>query len=321
MKTYKIVLKSTGGITQLPDSQKVFGTLITRYSEINGDDKATEFVKAVDQKKLHFALSNVMPLDYFPMPVDYLSDKIPDTGYMNRPINKKEKRKALKERSFIKIQGLKEIFRYPERVDKIYPYVKQTDSQQLRASILNDDCVLEGMETKLYSVPVLNLEERKNSETKGIPVSQYCFYLQKDESILGDSMLSMLNELLQKKVTLIMGKRASQGLNKYRIESIEPMELTDTDCYLNLGMLLSDQIDFQRSALKLFTSERRPFVLTGGWNQEAKTHFISFIDAGSIIKCKDNIKNVGKCVPSPYCKDRDIVFGNAFLYPILEGRK
>ena len=59
MKNYKIVLKSIGAITQLPDSQKVFGALITTFAEANGNDRAAKLVKAVIDKKIHLALSNV----------------------------------------------------------------------------------------------------------------------------------------------------------------------------------------------------------------------------------------------------------------------
>ena len=74
VKNYKILLKSSGAITQLPDSQKVFGALATKYAEANGNDKAAQMVKDVFDKESHLALSNVMPLHYFPMPQDYVID-------------------------------------------------------------------------------------------------------------------------------------------------------------------------------------------------------------------------------------------------------
>lgn len=68
--------------------------------------------------------------------------------------------------------------------------------------------------------------------------------------------------------------------------------------------------------MKLFTSERRPFEMMGGWDKNLPKYYISFIGPGSIIFVCDGLESAGKCVRSPFRKSRDIVFGNAFLYPI-----
>lgn len=56
MKNYRIILKSSGAITQLPDSQKIFGALVSLFAEAHGNDKAAELVKAVINKKMHLAV-------------------------------------------------------------------------------------------------------------------------------------------------------------------------------------------------------------------------------------------------------------------------
>lgn len=321
MKNYKIILKSTGAITQLPDSQKVFGALISTFAEINGNDKATELVKAVINKKIHMALSNVSPLDYFPMPHDYVMDLLAKTG--TKDVNLKEMRAALKERAFVKLEDLKRVIENPEISGTIYPYIKQADEQQLRASMESVMYGIQGLETKLYTVPILKLTEKKwiEHQEKAQPVSLFCFYLQMNECELGTAMLDLVEELLQSGGPLILGKRASQGLNKYYVTGVEPIELSDEKQYLNLGMLLPNKIDFSCSILKLFTSERRPFAIQGGWNRQCRKYFISFIAAGSVIFLPGGVEQAGKCVPSPFNKNRDIVFGNAFLYPISLGKK
>lgn len=316
MKNYKIVLKSTGAITQLPDSQKVFGALITMFAEVNGSDKATELVKAVSDKKIHLALSNVNPLDYFPMPQDYVVDMLAKTGTDGESL--KEKRAAIKERAYVRLEDLKRALEDPETGGTIYPYIKQSDEQQLRASMESVRYGIQGLETKLYTVPILKLQEKNSiggTETVQ-PVVQFCFYLQRDESKLGTAIFELIEELLRSGTPLILGKRASQGLNKYRMVAIEAIELPNENSYLNLGMLLPNRINFGGSVLKLFTSERRPFVMQGGWNQQCSKYFISFVAAGSVIALQSDVEQAGKCVPSPFNKNRDIVFGNAFLYPI-----
>ena len=57
--------------------------------------------------------------------------------------------------------------------------------------------------------------------------------------------------------------------------------------------------------------------MAGGWNKNGNKYFISFIESGSIIVLRDGVEQAGKCVLSPFNKGRDIVFGNAFLYPVV----
>lgn len=39
MRNYKVILKLTGPITQVPDSQKLFGALMYMFAEKYGDEK------------------------------------------------------------------------------------------------------------------------------------------------------------------------------------------------------------------------------------------------------------------------------------------
>jgi CRISPR type III-A-associated RAMP protein Csm4 len=316
MKNYRIILKSSGAITQLPDSQKIFGALVSLFAEAHGNDKAAELVKAVINKKMHLALSNVLPLNYFPMPLDYIVDLLA-VEFLDSSDLKKQ-REEVKKRAYIRLEDLKNVLRHPEKVVNIDTYIKQNDGQQLRASIESAAYGIQGLETRLYTVPFLKLMEIKNINGREVddPVSEFCFYLQMDETEFGKDILEMLNEFIQTKISLILGKRASQGLNKYRVTTIESVELSKEEAYLNLGMLLPNQIDYKLSTLKLFTSERRPFSMPGGWNQKCSKYFISFIADGSVILLKNGVEQAGKCVPSPFNRSRDIVFGNAFLYPI-----
>ena len=318
MKSYRVTLKSSGMITQLPDSQKIFGALITELAKREGNEVASMLTEAVLNRKMHLSLSNLFPFGYFPMPDEYV-------GYFwnrkkktsNR--NLKERRAAVKERSYIKWEDPDEVLQDPERCTKLYPYVKKEEGRQLRASVESVSYGIESLETKLYTVPFLTVQEvREQKEEKGRSISEFYFYLQGDEGELLEYLLRLIAKWKKDEATLILGKRSSQGLNKYRISALEAIELPciETNYYLNLGMLLPDRIDFQKSTLKLFTSERRPFAMAGGWDKSFQKRFISFIDCGSIVTTVEGTECAGKCIPSPYHGNRDIVFGNAFLYPI-----
>lgn len=175
----------------------------------------------------------------------------------------------------MELEDLKRAIENPGISETIYPYIKQADEQQLRASMESVRHGVQGLETKLYTVPVLNLTERKwiDDQEKAQPVSKFCFYLQMDKSESGTTILKLIDELMQSGSPLILGKRASQGLNKYHVTAVESIELPIEEHYLNLGMLLPNKIDYSVSVLKLFTSERRPFVMQGGGEPELRKIF------------------------------------------------
>ena len=204
--------------------------------------------------------------------------------------------------------------------------MRQQDFQQLRASLDSARYDIPELDTRLYSVPTVvlsevweNQEGRKRIEF----VKTYSFYLRVDDSGLCRDFLSMLNSATAEKQVVILGKRASQGLNLFKFTTItELKEVNHTGgTFLNTGMLLPDRIDFKSSSLKLFTSERRPFEMPGGWNEGSPKYYISFIAQGSIIKLPEGLGHEGKSIESPFRKNRDIVFGNAYLYPVFMGGK
>lgn len=310
---YKITLKSVGGITQLPDSQRIFGALISSYARKNGDEKATGLVQAVYQKTIHLALSNLFPLDYLPMPFDYIVDQLAQNTSEEKSL--KERREEVKKRAYIRVEDLKKVFHQPEEACHLFSYVTTCSQQQLRSSVDSALYGIGGLETKLYTVPVTELKEVKETG-KASTVSEFCFYFQGSGDEITDSMLEHIQEMQNEREKIILGKRASQGLNLYRITAVKSIVLPEKKYYLNLGMLLPQKIDFDHSYLKLFTSERRPFEMAGGWRKSSGKYFISFIDSGSIVALQDKVEAAGNCVPSPFNRNRDIVFGNAFLYPI-----
>lgn len=59
MKVYEIKLTARGSLTQLPDSQKVFGALVYMFSERYGSEEATKLTKAIVNKENGLALSNL----------------------------------------------------------------------------------------------------------------------------------------------------------------------------------------------------------------------------------------------------------------------
>lgn len=325
MKNYKIILRSSGAVTQLPDSQKIFGALVTELSRMQGGEAATELVRNVYNREVHLALSNLFPLGFLPVPQDYIMEKLAERGSEEEKPgeNLKELRAQIKERAYIREEQLSLILKEPGTCCTIYPFIRESSGQQLRASLERDGWGIEDLEKKLFTVPVTILREisgEGEGESSGQTVSEFCFYLQADSDRTVEPVVSTAEQMERTGRPLILGKRASQGLNKYYVNEIQCLEEkladSDTGMYLNLGMLLPDQIDYKKSCLKLFTSERKPFSMPGGWNQIYPRWFISFISCGSVVALRNGIEHAGRCVWSKFGEDKNLVFGNAFLYPI-----
>ncbi|CAM3838246.1 hypothetical protein [Marinicrinis lubricantis] len=322
--TYKVEMSLTGRLTQLPDSQKIFGALIYMYAEQYSSEQATLLVSKIRDGELYLSLSNMLPRAYFPMPQTYLLDQLAGqpSDQSNRGKDKKTYQ-AIKKRSFMKLGDIYKAIKNPNHANHLYPFASIQSSQQIHAAIDSIKYDLPGLDPNVYSVPEVNVIEVQ-AEQKREVVTKFSFYVCTDKCAESDKLLDALRRAEESKRRFFLGARASQGFNTFVVDRVhsETWDLTgQTSTYLNLGMLLPRALDFDKSSLKLYTSERRPYDSAGGWDKEHSGKFISFIDAGSIVFAREGWKKAGRSIPSPFNKQRDIVFGNACLMPIHLDRR
>ncbi|TKH42542.1 hypothetical protein C1I60_17215 [Paenibacillus terrae] len=314
-KYYRINMDLMGRMTQLPDSQKMFGALVHRFSETYSSVQATQMVDKIKGGAMPLSLSNMLPRGYLPAPHTELIHQLSVDGQGNKKIYQ-----ALKRRSYVKSGQLTELMKEPSRASDLYPYAHIEFTQQIHASIDSKRYNLPGLDPNLYSVPEVIVKEVTQEGKQEQTICGFSLYLAMEECSEGDLMLKMLELARAEGKTFILGPRGSQGLNTFKVTQIhEESSVTSnqTGYYLNLGMLLPKNIDFDRSSLKLFTSERRPYNPPGGWDTGNSGKFISFIEAGSIVYAPTGIECAGHSIQSPF-HPRDIVFGSALLYPLSE---
>ncbi len=306
----EIFLQSQGSITQLPDSQKIFGKFIYEFSEKCGYLKARKFVNLIKEKKIFCMVSSLYPKGYIFTPFIETEDK---GLYQNMKRKKFVKLKKGLEKKDLNISKLNEV-----------PYITLEKYFQQRSGVTNQRNNMNyGYENELFSI---SYEVYKtNVENKIIDDFIFNIYIkyEEDDKNLVREFIKVINDLVGKEYQSF-GKRASQGYNVYKIYGICDIDnqSQDTSYYLNLGMLIPnfDVIDLENSILKIFTSERRPYSKMGLWNKkEFIPYFISFVIPGSIIKLKNgkNIQEVGNCIESVYDESKDsIIFGNSYLISI-----
>lgn len=315
-KHYRTDLRLTGKITQIADSQKVFGALIHRFAEIYSSLEASSLVAQVKNGELRLALSNLLPSDYFPVPHAHLMDRMAE-------INGDSKRlyKLLKERVYVKAEQLVKLMSDPSAVEGIYPYVFTSSTQQIHAAIDSKRFNLPGLDPNLYSVPEIIVNEcfkEKGKETNK-EMYDFSFYMAIDEGNEQEKLLKLLMQAKEQGRPFILGPRGSQGMNTFVVMQVKEegtyVSVEEPGECLNLGMLIPNQIDYAKSSLKLFTSERRPYNPQEGWDEKLHTkQFISFIEAGSLVYAVTGA-DVGRTIESPFYT-RDVVFGHSYLMPV-----
>lgn len=305
---YKVYMKASGRLTQLPDSQKIFGALIYLYADQTSEAQAAQFVKAVKEKILTFSLSNMMPADYLPVPERYL---------LSIEGRDKEFYKCLKKYRFIKSEQLESLLKEPQQLKTLFPYVRVDESHEMHAAVDRITYQLPGTDLNLYSVPEITVSE-VNKKGEGLKIDNYYFYLALELGNEGISFVKALEDAGKQERMIFLGPRASRGLNIYNITDmkLEKDDRADTEYYLNLGMLLPDHINYQKSFIDTFSSIRLPYKRQNGWDKHMTKKYISYISAGSILCAEKGKYAAGKSVTSEYDSSRAIIFGNAMLYPI-----
>lgn len=297
-----------GRITQLPDSQQLFGALAYLVKEIAGEDAVSNFVEKVSNYELNFTLSSLLPLGYLPTPQSYLQDQVTE----------KEAYKALKKYQFLRPNNLKNVLLNTENSKEITSYIVVEEKQQIHASIESASYGVPGLNPNIYSLPEVTILEKNNKDSE-VLVTEFEFYYTANDLC---SLFEYLKQAKENGTILTLGPRSSQGLNLYSIQAVEEKIIKHTkgtNFYLNLGRMLPNKINFQTSYLKLFTSERRPFQNWGDHNKK-ELRFVSFIESGSVIQLDKNIDiySAGKSIKSPFDHTgKSITFGQSFLYPVV----
>lgn len=76
MIRYEVRLKKMGQITALPDSQKLFGFLMSYSQRYFSSEIVSDFVKEILECRGKCMVSNLMPTGYYPTPKEYIMKKL-----------------------------------------------------------------------------------------------------------------------------------------------------------------------------------------------------------------------------------------------------
>ena len=279
---YKVQLSSLGRIIQLPDSQKIYGAIL-HYLNDKGDLSGIE--KILDSK---LYISNVFPMEVLPniyiWGEEYTSS-IDDKMYEFSNNDYKD----YKSKKYITLGS------------------KKIEVEETFRDMNNTEEILKGS-GGVFSQNIINY--KKEEDGKKEIINDFEFYFRCDSQDLSNTISTIIKEMK----VLKLGKRSTRGMNLYEVIEIERLDIQDSsECYLNLGMLGMNNLEFidmEKSKLKIYTSKRKGYV---EWKKEL---IVQYIGEGSVICLKDNdINNLKSNIQIDGEEGRRLYTGG-FLLPL-----
>ena len=279
---YKVQLSSLGRIIQLPDSQKIYGAIL-HYLNDKGDLSGIE--KILDSK---LYISNVFPMEVLPniyiWGEEYTSS-IDDKMY---EFSNKDY-KDYKSKKYITLGS------------------KKIEVEETFRDMNNTEEIVKGS-GGVFSQNIINY--KKEEDGKKEIINDFEFYFRCDSQDLSNTISTIIKEMK----VLKLGKRSTRGMNLYEVIEIERLDIQDSsECYLNLGMLGMNNLEFidmKKSKLKIYTSKRKGYV---EWKKEL---IVQYIGEGSVICLKDNnINNLKSNIQIDGEEGRRLYTGG-FLLPL-----
>ena len=279
---YKVQLSSLGRIIQLPDSQKIYGAIL-HYLNDKSDLSVIE--KILDSK---LYISNVFPMEVLPniyiWGEEYTSS-IDDKMY---EFSNKDY-KDYKSKKYITLGS------------------KKIEVEETFRDMNNTEEIVKGS-GGVFSQNIINY--KKEEDGKKEIINDFEFYFRCDSQDLSNTISTIIKEMK----VLKLGKRSTRGMNLYEVIEIERLDIQDSsECYLNLGMLGMNNLEFidmKKSKLKIYTSKRKGYV---EWKKEL---IVQYIGEGSVICLKDNdINNLKSNIQIDGEEGRRLYTGG-FLLPL-----
>ena len=311
MKKYLIHLESKSDITLFPDSQKIFGWLISKISKDNEESDVTKLVNDIFEKNVKCMISNVLPKEYIPLSKEWLikilSEKIEDEA------RKKKIYEKIKKIDFIKKIDLKNLINVSvnlvkddKDLVKFDKYLTKNQSYIQKFRLDEQYYNLPGLLNKAYTVPVIEIINQNTKE----PVKEFMIMIKTDSPVI----IKWLEKNKDICIEEFLGSKGTQGYNIFMRKGItfeeEDEYKSKNDLYLNMGMLLPEYIIYNKSYIDLYTSDRKSFEIT-----EKIKKVIGFINSGSLICSEKEVFEIGKNIKNKYSivHKNAIIFGNSYL--------
>lgn len=290
MMIYKVKLKALGHITQLPDSQKIFGALIYRLVENN---YTNDMIADIFENKKINQVSNVFPDGY--LPNLYIWDN------KNYKVNIDDEKYNFNNNCYKIIDDNSKPYKgrpYISHENNSYDLDITTTFKDMNSTVEVHDKNEGGVFSQNY------LKIMKNGKDK----IDFYFLIECSEELH--------EELFSKDSFNVyrLGPRATRGMNIYEVtNTLKITGKNDGTKFINLGMMgLNNRefIDENESALIPYTSLRK------GYQDYKNENVVTYISAGSLI-CLRGDKNEIK----PYHRikgEERYLYTGGFLLPIKE---
>lgn len=165
MIRYEVRLKKMGQITALPDSQKLFGFLMSYSQRYFSSEIVSDFVKEILECRGKCMVSNLMPTGYYPTPKEYIMKKLEKRLKINS--ENMEKLEVEQERVFNEVKELKikqnnlteQIKKLKSKKEMENKKIKKQEREQISEEIQKKKVIFNENSAKIGQISLKNIYE------------------------------------------------------------------------------------------------------------------------------------------------------------------
>ena len=176
MIRYEVKLNKIGEMTTLPDSQRLFGFLINNSKKYCCEEDISSFVRGVRQQEQKCMISNLLPSGYYPIPKEFIMQKMQGRLNKNQEEIKKleEIQMKLRGESEEVVQKLREKNKAKKlnkvHKDELYKEIQSCKSQleKIKTDFGNNSKLINGLSSKNIYETIKRMDFIEQNQLKAL---------------------------------------------------------------------------------------------------------------------------------------------------------
>ncbi|RRJ26715.1 hypothetical protein EHV10_01405 [Lachnoanaerobaculum gingivalis] len=176
MIRYEVKLNKIGEMTTLPDSQRLFGFLINNSKKYCCEEDISSFVRGVRQQEQKCMISNLLPSGYYPIPKEFIMQKMQGRLNKNQEEIKKleEMQMKLRGESEEVVQKLREKNKAKKlnkvHKDELYKEIQSCKSQleKIKADFSSNSKLINSLSSKNIYETVKRMDFIEQNQLKAL---------------------------------------------------------------------------------------------------------------------------------------------------------
>lgn len=291
MALYSVKFEAISPLTNIPNSQTVFGTICTYYSMLFGDNELISLLKRMEKDDFPFIVSSMFYENLLPVPQNF-NPLFKNNKNVNGPDEFKLRKKIKKIKYFSK-RIYNDFSKNHEEFELVvYNFIKDG-----YWSIVNDFLVFKD-EEKQFDFNIVKEYRTRVNVSEEQYYNDALYYLPKDLAfefyieIENDELVKKFNKMFKKMNYVSFGGHKSLGYNMFNFKSFEEVKFAENkNQKLLLSLSIGDEtIDYDLSNYQLINLNAK---FTNTVDKVNRKNIVAFKEGSMITTTK---KAIGKIV-------------------------